>query len=73
MFRRLPNRLPPDAVVPADLTKLGYFVTESDQIRQIRNTNQKYQYKINRNDRVNDVYREAMNSKFLHLSRCRHR
>jgi len=70
MFRRLPNQLPPDVIVPADLTKLGYFVTENDQVRQIKNPELKYQFKINRNDRVNDVYKEAMNSKFIY---CRHR
>lgn len=62
MFRRLPNKLPPDPSFPADLAKLGYFINDKDQIRQIANPDQKYQYKINRNDRVNDVYREAMNS-----------
>lgn len=66
MFRRLPNQLPPDTIVPADLKRLGYFVTENDQIRQIKNPDLKYQFKINRNDRVNDVYKEAMNSKFAH-------
>lgn len=63
MFRRLPNKLPPDVTFPADLEALGYFVTEKDQVRQIRDPEKKYQYKINRNDRVNDVYKESMNSK----------
>ena len=62
MFKRLPNKLPEDIQFPADLNKLGYFVNEKDQIRQKANPDQKYQYKLNRNDRVNDVYKEAMNS-----------
>jgi len=62
MFRRLPNQLPKDITFPTDLEALGYFVNDNDQIRQIAHPDQKYQYKINRNDRVNDVYKEAMNS-----------
>jgi len=62
MFRRLPNYLPKDPVFPTDLEGLGYFVNGNDQIRQIANPDQKYQYKVNRNDRVNEVYKEAMNS-----------
>lgn len=62
MFRRLPNKLPPDVTFPANLKELGYFVTDNDQIRQIAHPDRKYQYKINRNDRINDVYKEAMNS-----------
>lgn len=64
MFRRLPNSLPPDVTFPADLDQLGYFINENDQIRQKANPDQKYQYRINRNDRVNDVYKEVMNSQF---------
>lgn len=61
MFRRLPNQLPKDVVVPAELDKLGYFLDENDQIRKIADPKQPYQHKINRVDRVNDVYKEAMN------------
>ena len=62
MFRRLPNDLPKDIIFPIDLEGLGYFVNDNDQIRQVAHPDQKYQYKINRNDRVNDVYKEAINS-----------
>jgi len=62
MFRRLPNHLPKDPTFPTDLEGLGYFINDNDQIRQAANPDQKYQFKINRNDRVNDVYKEAMNS-----------
>lgn len=61
MFRRLPHTLPKDPVIPSDISVLGYFINDNDQIRQIRNPEQKYQFAINRNDRVNDVYKEAMN------------
>jgi hypothetical protein len=62
MFRRLPHTLPKDPVIPANIEALGYFINDSDQIRQIRNPEQKYQFVVNRNDRVNDVFKEAMNS-----------
>ncbi|KAK5938702.1 hypothetical protein PMZ80_008894 [Knufia obscura] len=62
MFRRLPNQLPKDAIFPTDLKGLGYFINDNDQIRQIANPEHKYQYKVNRNDRVNEVYKEAMNT-----------
>ncbi|RMD44780.1 hypothetical protein DV735_g344, partial [Chaetothyriales sp. CBS 134920] len=42
--------------------ELGYFINEDDQIRQIANPTQKYQYKVNRNDRVNEVYKDTMNT-----------
>lgn len=63
MFRRLSNTLPPDPTFPTDLGKLGYFVNENDLIRQKANPKQGYQYKINRSERVNDAYKEAMNGK----------
>lgn len=61
MFRRLPHSLPADPVFNADLEHLGFFVNENDQIRMIKNPTQKYQYQINRNDRVNQVYKAANN------------
>lgn len=61
MFRRLSDHLPEDVLVPADLEKLGYFVNSDDQIRKITDPEQSYQYKIDRVDRVNNVYKEAMN------------
>ncbi|PYH83954.1 Arb2 domain-containing protein [Aspergillus uvarum CBS 121591] len=59
VYRR--EDLPTDPVFPADLTELGYFVTDQDQIRKISDPTQEFQYKINRNCRWNDVQREAMN------------
>lgn len=65
MFRLLPDRLPREIAVPTTLEGLGYFVTENDVIRQMSNPERKYQYRINRNERVNEIHKEAMNSKCL--------
>jgi hypothetical protein len=61
MFRRLPHTLPPDPVFPADLEKLGFFINEHDQIRMIKKPTQKYKYQINKNDRINELYKQANN------------
>ncbi|KAJ5628834.1 hypothetical protein N7490_011062 [Penicillium lividum] len=53
--------LPPDPDFPVDLKELGYYINEDDQIRQIDHPEEGYKYKINRNDRFNVRYREAMN------------
>jgi hypothetical protein len=62
MFRRLSSSLPKDPLIPKDLAALGYFINEDDQIRQIKHPDQKYQYQVNRNERVNEMHKEAMNS-----------
>ncbi|KAK4943569.1 hypothetical protein LTR10_016863 [Elasticomyces elasticus] len=62
MFRRLPHTLPPDPVFEPALDKLGFFVNEADQIRMTKNPEQKYQYAVNKNDRVNEVYKQANNT-----------
>ncbi|KAH1998596.1 hypothetical protein KXV80_005565 [Aspergillus fumigatus] len=61
MFVYRPQDLPRDPIFPADLEKLGYFINEKDQIRKIANPEQEFQFKINRNDRWNDLQRGAMN------------
>lgn len=66
MFRRLSSSLPQDPQIPADLQALGYYVNNEDQIRQIRNPDQKYQHQVNKNERVNEMHREAINGKSLH-------
>ncbi|KAG6113349.1 hypothetical protein E4U14_001748 [Claviceps sp. LM454 group G7] len=53
MFRRLWTGLPKDAVFPADLKGLGYFVNEEDEIRSIENPDNYFKYFLNRNPRVN--------------------
>ena len=62
MFRRLASSLPPDPIFPADLNALGYYITDEDKIRTIKSPHQKYHYGIDRNERVNDMHKEAMNS-----------
>lgn len=62
MFRLLPDKLPRETTAPTTLEGLGYFITENDVIRQVTNPEKKYQYRINRNERVNEIYKEAMNS-----------
>lgn len=64
MFRRLPTSLPKDPTFPADLKELGYFVNDNDQIRMIRNPDEKFLYAIDKNERVNEMQKEAMNSTF---------
>lgn len=63
MFRRLPSSLPADPVFPSSLEGLGFYLNDQDQIRQIKNPEQKFFFKVNANERINDVYKRAMNSK----------
>ncbi|KIW88719.1 uncharacterized protein Z519_10765 [Cladophialophora bantiana CBS 173.52] len=60
MFRRLPHTLPADPVFEPDLAKLGFFINSEDVVRSIRSPDRKYQYKINRNDRWNEVHKSAI-------------
>ncbi|KAE8390225.1 hypothetical protein ETB97_005554 [Aspergillus alliaceus] len=59
VYRR--EDLPSEPEFPADLRKLGYFINDKDQIRKISDSKQEFQYKISKNERVNEVQREAMN------------
>lgn len=72
MFRRLSSSLPKEPEIPANLEALGYFINGKDQIRQIENPEQKYVYMINRNERVNELYKEAMNSKLPLIQSASH-
>ncbi|KAL4920952.1 Arb2 domain-containing protein [Aspergillus aurantiobrunneus] len=63
VFRR--QDLPADPVFPAELDKLGYCINDKDQIRKISDPTQEFQYKINKNDRWNEVQRAAMNGKYF--------
>ena len=62
MFRRLPGGLPKDPVFPASLKELGFFVNDNDQIRKIEHPDRGFMYTINKNERVNGMHRQAMNS-----------
>lgn len=46
------------------LSKSSYFINESDQIRKISDPSQEFQFKINKNERWNQVQRGAMNGKY---------
>ncbi|RDW72311.1 uncharacterized protein DSM5745_07483 [Aspergillus mulundensis] len=71
VYRR--EDLPADPVFPADLKELGYFINDKDQIRKISDPTQDFQFKINKNDRWNEVQRGAMNEciREIVLSRLR--
>lgn len=62
MFRRLPSSLPNDPSFPADLKQLGYFINGDNQVRMIEKPEEKFLYAINKNERVNEVHKEALNS-----------
>ncbi|KAK2767383.1 hypothetical protein FQN54_003539 [Arachnomyces sp. PD_36] len=53
--------LPKDPVFPADLEKLGYFINDNDQIKMISDPSKDFMYKINANERYNEMQKEAMN------------
>ncbi|CAK7231147.1 hypothetical protein SCUCBS95973_007811 [Sporothrix curviconia] len=57
MFRRLWTGLPDTPKFPADLEKLGYFVNEEDQIRNIKDPKYYFKYFIDRNMYYNDSQR----------------
>lgn len=63
MFRRLAGSLPEDPSWEADLIKLGYFINDKSQIRQIRKPTERFQFKVTGNDRFNEVHKEAFHSK----------
>jgi hypothetical protein len=65
MFRRLPASLPVDPVFYSDLGKLGYFINDDGQIRQIKRPDQPFLYKITTDERYNEMQREAINSESL--------
>ncbi|CAG8957276.1 hypothetical protein HYFRA_00010699 [Hymenoscyphus fraxineus] len=61
MFRRLATGLPKDAVYPADMKELGYFIAPNDEIRSIENPKAYFKFFLTKNDRYNCMQREAMN------------
>lgn len=44
MFRLRAKGLPTDPVFPADLDKLGYYITSDDQIRNKENPSDPYRF-----------------------------
>ncbi|KAI9784231.1 MAG: hypothetical protein M1816_000903 [Peltula sp. TS41687] len=61
MFRRLSSSLPKDPKYPANLKELGYFVTDTDEIKSIANPEEEFVYFIDKNERYNETHKEAMN------------
>ncbi|GAM41283.1 hypothetical protein TCE0_042f14298 [Talaromyces pinophilus] len=51
--------IPPDPVFPTDLEQLGFFINDEDKIRQIANPDAGFKFKVNANERWNDVRRNA--------------
>ena len=47
------------------LTENRYYINEKDQIRQIANPDQEFNFFISKNERVRETQREAMDSKPL--------
>ncbi|OAT03747.1 hypothetical protein BDBG_00436 [Blastomyces gilchristii SLH14081] len=62
MFVFRAEDLPKDPVFPADLKQLGYFINDQDQIKKISNPEEDFVFKINTNDRYNEMQKEAMNT-----------
>jgi hypothetical protein len=44
----------------------SYFINEKDQIRMISHPTENYHYRINQRDRINDLYKAALNSTHTH-------
>ncbi|KAJ8060768.1 hypothetical protein OCU04_011072 [Sclerotinia nivalis] len=61
MFRRLPSGLPKDPKFEPTLEGLGYFINEKDEIRSIENPKAYFKFFLTKNDRYNQLQREAMN------------
>ncbi|KAK0671192.1 Arb2 domain-containing protein [Cercophora samala] len=61
MFRRRWSGLPADPIFPANLSELGYFINEDDEIRSLENADYYYHYFLTKNERYNDRRRFAYN------------
>ncbi|KAI0844295.1 Arb2 domain-containing protein [Daldinia vernicosa] len=61
MFRRKWSGLPADPDFPVDLSKLGYFINEDDEVRAIDNPDNYFHFFFNRNPRWNERQRYAFN------------
>ncbi|KAF9879598.1 hypothetical protein CkaCkLH20_03141 [Colletotrichum karsti] len=61
MFRRRWSGLPKDPKFPSDLKKLGYFINDDDEIRNIDEPDVYFKYFLTKNSRVNDRQRFHFN------------
>lgn len=62
MFRLRPSGLPEEPTYPADLDKLGYFISQKDEICSKQSEREHYRFYNNRNHRHNIVRREAFHT-----------
>ncbi|KAI5284547.1 hypothetical protein KEM55_001016 [Ascosphaera atra] len=60
--------LPKEPVFPANLEELGYQITEADQLRSIADPSQPFRYRLNANERYNEVRKEALNGELTQTS-----
>jgi hypothetical protein len=69
MFRRLPASLPDDPgrhfAKVTTFDELGYFINEHGQIRKKDNPTEQFVYRVNSDERFNEVRRTAFNCKPL--------
>ncbi|KAI5288769.1 hypothetical protein KEM54_004892 [Ascosphaera aggregata] len=63
MFVAPRSILPKDFTFPSSLKELGYCVNENDELRSINDPQQPFRYRVNVNDRYNEVRKEAVNGK----------
>ncbi|KAK5626804.1 hypothetical protein RRF57_002519 [Xylaria bambusicola] len=61
MFARKWSSLPEDPKFKSNLKDLGYFINKDDEVRSIENEDDYFKYFLNRNSRINDRQRFAMN------------
>ncbi|KAI1361883.1 Arb2 domain-containing protein [Xylaria arbuscula] len=61
MFRRKWSALPEDPQFESDFKSLGYFINKDDEIRSIENEDNYYKFFLDRNPRINDRQRFALN------------
>jgi Arb2 domain-containing protein len=60
MYRRLIGSLPADHQIPHSLEDLGYFINSDHQIRSKANPDDRFKYKVSRDDRYNEMQRTVM-------------
>ncbi|KAH0543745.1 hypothetical protein FGG08_001927 [Glutinoglossum americanum] len=59
MYRRVITSLPKEPEFPYDLAQLGYFIDGKDEVKSITNPEEDFKYKVTRNERYNDLRKEA--------------
>ncbi|KAH0565604.1 hypothetical protein GP486_000992 [Trichoglossum hirsutum] len=62
MYRRVVISLPKEPVFPYNLTQLGYFINDRDEVKSVANPEEDFKYKVSKNERYNDLRKEAYTS-----------